>query len=226
MKRISILLITLMIIIISCKITIAQKNEIVIKDYLQKNLYDTSSYEPIEFKIGSSINNDKVPNLEQQFFNLENAYQRITEIVPYLINLTKSYLTQENKKQLKDIRDKCVNKDKLNLLNLTEIADLQEQLSKIIDKIIKSLVDKSISNQNILELESQIEGSENRIIVERRRLNEVLDFYGLNFPYNINYIKILYHKYRIKNNLGGLILKETIFVINEESHQVIKAIDL
>jgi len=226
MKRISILLITLMIIIISCKITIAQKNEIVIKDYLQKNLNDTSSYEPIEFKIGSSINNDKVPNLEQQFFNLENAYQRITEIVPYLINLTKSYLTQENKKQLIDIRDKCVNKDKLNLLNLTEIADLQEQLSKIIDKIIKSLVDKSISNQNILELESQIEGSENRIIVERRRLNEVLDFYGLNFPYNINYIKILYHKYRIKNNLGGLILKETIFVINEESHQVIKAIDL
>lgn len=135
-------------------------------------------------------------NVKSQWGNVENQYQRRADLIPNLVETVKGYAAHE-KSTFEDViaaRAKAtqITVDPTNLTpeKLQEFQAAQGQLSSALGRLIavaENYPDLK-ANQNFLELQAQLEGTENRISVERNKFNELAKEYDVairRFPKNI-----------------------------------------
>ncbi len=135
------------------------------------------------FKWGVGLNNTMVEKQEAaktQWANVESAYQRRADLIPNLVNTVKGYATHE-KETLEGVIQARANATKTTIdpTNVTpeQMAAFQKAQQGLTGALSKLMVvveryPELKANQNFLELQSQLEGTENRINVERNRYNE------------------------------------------------------
>lgn len=134
--------------------------------------------------------------VEGQWAQVENVYQRRADLIPNLVATVQGYADFE-RQTLTDVieaRSKAtsitIDPTNLNETNLTQFQQAQGQLSSALSRllvVIERYPDLK-ANQNFLDLQAQLEGSENRIAVERGRFNDVAREYNTmirRFPRNI-----------------------------------------
>ena len=132
----------------------------------------------------------------EKWSQVENVYQRRADLIPNLVNTVKGYAKHESQ-TLTDVieaRAKAtsvnINPGNLNAASMQQFqqaqAGLQSALSKLM-VVVEKYPDLK-ANQNFLELQAQLEGTENRIAVERKKFNEATKTYNVyikKFPKNI-----------------------------------------
>ena len=113
---------------------------------------------------------------------VENVYQRRLDLVPNLVETVKGYAAHE-RQTLQGVVDARSKISQMNISSgvindpdtLAKFQALQGQLSSAISRllvVVEQYPDLKAS-QNFLALQTQLEGTENRISVERGRFNEV-----------------------------------------------------
>lgn len=134
--------------------------------------------------------------ISAQWANVETAYQRRADLIPNLVSTVKGYadFEQETLTQVVEARAKAtsmnVDASKLDASTLQQFQANQQQLSGALSRlmvVVEKYPDLK-ANQNFLELQSQLEGTENRISTERRRFNEAVQTYNAyirSFPKNL-----------------------------------------
>ena len=119
--------------------------------------------------------------VKEAWAQVENVYQRRLDLVPNLVATVKGYAAheQETLQGVVDARSKIsqltispavIN----NPTALTQFQQAQEGLSGALSRLL-AVVERYPdlkASQNFLALQSQLEGTENRIAVERKRFNE------------------------------------------------------
>ncbi|WPR74746.1 LemA family protein [Algoriphagus sp. NG3] len=131
-----------------------------------------------------------------QWAEVETQYQRRSDLIPNLVNTVKGYadFEQETLTGVIEARAKAtsVNVDASNLTpeKLAEFQGAQDQLSGALGRLLVSVerYPELKANQNFLELQAQLEGTENRIAVARRNFNQSVQDFNSNlrtFPNNI-----------------------------------------
>ena len=132
----------------------------------------------------------------KQWGNVENQYQRRSDLIPNLVATVKGYATHEST-TLEDVvaaraRATQVTVDPNNLTpeKLQEFQAAQGELSSALGRLLmitENYPDLK-ANENFRELQVQLEGTENRISTERTRFNEASNSYNAKlrrFPTNI-----------------------------------------
>ena len=127
---------------------------------------------------------------------VENVYQRRADLIPNLVNTVKGYASHE-KETLEGVieaRSKAtsvnIDASKLDAKSLQQFQQAQSGLSSALSRlmvVVERYPDLK-ANQNFLDLQAQLEGTENRIAVERRKFNESaqsFNTYIRSFPKNI-----------------------------------------
>lgn len=131
-----------------------------------------------------------------QWAEVETQYQRRADLIPNLVNTVKGYaeFEQETLTGVVEARSKATSMtiDPTNLTpeKLAEFQQAQDQLSGALSRLLVSVerYPDLKANQNFLELQAQLEGTENRIAVARRNFNESVVAYNASirtFPNNI-----------------------------------------
>ncbi len=131
-----------------------------------------------------------------QWANVENQYQRRADLIPNLVNTVKGYAAHEKStlEGVVDARAKAtqmqVSFDNLNEQTLAKYAQAQGELSSALSRLmaISEAYPDLKANQNFRDLQTQLEGTENRIATERRRFNEMVQSYNVyvqQFPRNL-----------------------------------------
>ncbi len=127
---------------------------------------------------------------------VENVYQRRADLIPNLVNTVKGYADHEKGtlEAVIEARSKAtgvnINADNLDPASMQKFMAAQDGLSSALSKlmvVVERYPDLK-ANQNFLALQSQLEGTENRISTERRRFNEAAKSYNVairKFPNNI-----------------------------------------
>jgi len=118
--------------------------------------------------------------VKSQWANVENVYQRRADLIPNLVNTVKGYATHEEKTltEVIEARAKATQTtiDPTNLTdeNIAAFQKAQDGLSGALNRLMVSVEQypNLKANENFLDLQSQLEGTENRIAVERRTFNE------------------------------------------------------
>lgn len=135
-------------------------------------------------------------NVNSQWANVESQYQRRSDLIPNLVATVKGYATHESStlEGVVAARSKAtqvtIDPEKLTPEKLQEYQAAQGQVSAALGKLLmitENYPDLK-ANQNFLELQAQLEGTENRISVERTRFNEMAQSYNKtirSFPKNI-----------------------------------------
>ncbi|TWV14764.1 LemA family protein [Bacteroidaceae bacterium HV4-6-C5C] len=136
---------------------------------------------------------EKVSN---QWANVETQYQRRADLIPNLVNTVKGYATHE-KETLEGVvqaRSQATQiKVDANDLTPEKLAQYQKAQGAITSALGKLLAITENypdlkANQNFLELQAQLEGTENRINVARKDFNDSTKAYNASirkFPKNI-----------------------------------------
>lgn len=134
--------------------------------------------------------------VETAWSNVENQYQRRSDLIPNLVNTVKGYASHE-KTTFEDViaaRSKAtqVTIDPANLTpaKLKEFQEAQGAVGAALSRLIavSERYPELKADKNFRELQAQLEGTENRIATERRRFNETAKEYNISvrrFPKNI-----------------------------------------
>ena len=139
---------------------------------------------------GSSQYNGMVPSEEKvtkAWSNVENQYQRRADLIPNLVSTVKGYAAHEENtfKEVVEARAKAtqVTIDPTNMTpeKLKEFQAAQGELGSALGKLIaiSENYPELKANQNFLELQAQLEGTENRINEARRLYNEAAQDYNV-----------------------------------------------
>lgn len=145
-----------------------------------------------------SYNNlvEKEEAVTKQWAQVENSYQRRADLIPNLVNTVKGYADFE-KSTLEAVitaRSKAtgITVDPTNLTpeKIQQFQQAQDQLSGALSRLLVTVekYPELKANQNFLELQAQLEGTENRISVERGKFNEMVEVFNVylrKFPTNI-----------------------------------------
>lgn len=121
-----------------------------------------------------------------QWANVETSYQRRADLIPNLVSTVKGYadFEQETLTQVIEARSKAtsmqINAQDLSPEKIQAFQEAQGQLSGALSRLLVTVerYPDLKANQNFLALQSQLEGTENRISVERRRFNETVRAYN------------------------------------------------
>ena len=125
-------------------------------------------------------------NINAQWAKVENQYQRRADLVPNLVNTVKGYAAHESEtlEAVIAARSKAtqITVDPANLTeeNLQKYQEAQGELSSALGKLLaitENYPDLK-ANQNFLELQAQLEGTENRIATERSRYTDAVNAYN------------------------------------------------
>ena len=118
---------------------------------------------------------------------MENQYQRRADLIPNLVSTVQGSADFE-KSTLTEVTDarSRVGQIKLSADDLSDpekfqaFQKAQDQLSSALSRllVVSENYPQLRSNENFLQLQSQLEGTENRISVERRRFNETVQNYN------------------------------------------------
>ena len=122
-----------------------------------------------------------------QWANVESAMQRRADLIPNLVETVKGYAKHESE-TLQNVVNARASISKVNITSdvvnnpemLKKFQESQGQLSSALSRLL--VVSENYpdlkANQNFLDLQSQLEGTENRIAVERKRFNEVAQVFN------------------------------------------------
>jgi LemA protein len=123
----------------------------------------------------------------QQWSQVENQYQRRADLIPNLVNTVKGYADFE-KEVLTKVTEARARVSQFNitpeLLNdpqaFAKFQSLQGELSGALSRLLVTVENypQLKANENFLQLQAQLEGTENRISVERKKFNEVVQSYN------------------------------------------------
>jgi len=124
--------------------------------------------------------------VNRDWSNVENVYQRRADLIPNLVSTVKGYAAheQETFTRVTEARSKAtsVNIDAANMTDedLRRFQAAQGEVSSALSRLlaVAEAYPDLKANQNFLELQSQLEGTENRIAVERRKFNETATTYN------------------------------------------------
>ena len=117
---------------------------------------------------------------------VENQYQRRMDLIPNLVNTVKGYASHE-KETLEGVvqaraeaTKTTIDPSNLNEESLRKFQAAQGELSSALSRLMVVLerYPDLKANENFKELQAQLEGTENRISVERKRFNEVAQGYN------------------------------------------------
>jgi LemA protein len=134
--------------------------------------------------------------VKQQWAQVENVYQRRSDLIPNLVNTVKGVANFEKSTltQVIEARAKAtsvnINPQNLNAKSLKEFQSAQDNLGSSLSRlmvVVERYPDLK-ANQNFLDLQAQLEGTENRITVERGKFNQSAQAYNVyirQFPRNI-----------------------------------------
>ena len=135
-------------------------------------------------------------NVSKQWSEVETQYQRRADLIPNLVSTVKGYAAheQETLKGVVEARSKATQL-KLDASDLTpeklaQFQQVQGELTSALNKLlaIREAYPTLKANQNFLELQAQLEGTENRIRVARKRFNDAAKDYNTairRFPRNL-----------------------------------------
>lgn len=135
-------------------------------------------------------------SVKSSWSQVENVYQRRLDLIPNLVETVKGYAKHEKETFLAvtEARSAAAGKISPDIINdpakFKAFQDSQAQLSSALSRLLV-VVEKYPdlkANENFLSLQSQLEGTENRITVERGRYNEVAQKYNTavrTFPSNL-----------------------------------------
>lgn len=160
---------------------------IVVVVLLLLGMYGCSTYNGL-------VSKDETVN--SAWANVQSAYQRRADLIPNLVNTVKGAADFEKSTLTAVIEARAkatsiqLKPDQLTPENIQKFQAAQEQLSGTLSRLLVSVEQypQLKANQNFLELQAQLEGTENRIKVERDRFNEVVKDYNQSvrtFPANI-----------------------------------------
>ncbi len=135
-------------------------------------------------------------NINGQWAEVETQYQRRADLIPNLVNTVKGYadFEQETLTGVIEARSKATSitlkADDLSPENIAKFQQAQDQLSGSLSRLLVAVerYPDLKANQNFLELQAQLEGTENRIAVARRNFNQSVQTYNSNlrtFPNNL-----------------------------------------
>jgi len=126
-------------------------------------------------------------NVNAKWANVQSEYQRRSDLIPNLVATVKGYAQQE-KDVLTQVTEARANASRvqLNASDLDDPAkvrafnDAQTQLGGSLGRLLATFeaYPDLKSNQNFLTLQSQIEGTENSILVARKDYNEAVQAYN------------------------------------------------
>ena len=127
---------------------------------------------------------------------VENQYQRSADLIPNLVNTVKGYAAHEKNtlEGVMNARAKAtqttIDPTNLNEETMKQYQAAQGELSNALSRlmVVVERYPELKANENFRELQVQLEGTENRITVERKRFNEVAQGYNTyvrTFPNNI-----------------------------------------
>ena len=136
----------------------------------------------------------KRESVEAQWAQVENVYQRRADLIPNLVSTVKGYANFEKGTLEAVIQARSniskIDFDNLNEESLSKFQASQTGLSSALSRlmvVVEKYPDLK-ANQNFLALQSQLEGTENRISFERKQFNDVAKSYNTflqTFPNNI-----------------------------------------
>src|ERR1700730_1474155 len=137
-------------------------------------------------------------NVDQSWAQVQNVYQRRADLIPNLVNTVQGAANFE-KSTLVEVTNARAsvgrvqldpNKAPTDAAQLQQFQEAQGQLSNALSRllVVSERYPELKSNQNFLGLQAQLEGTENRISVERNNYNEVVQRFNTAvriFPTNL-----------------------------------------
>ncbi len=134
--------------------------------------------------------------VKKSWGDVESDYQRRSDLIPNLVNTVKGYANFEKETLTKVIEARAsATQMKVDASNLTPEAlesfqraqgGLSQALGRLM--VVAENYPDLKANQNFLDLQAQLEGTENRINVSRKRFNEAVQDYNtaiVGFPGNL-----------------------------------------
>jgi LemA protein len=126
-------------------------------------------------------------NVTNAWAQVENVYQRRADLIPNLVNTVKGYADFEKSTLTAVIEARAkatsvnISADKLNDQTMAQFQQAQDGLGSALSRlmvVVEKYPDLK-ANQNFLELQAQLEGTENRIANERMKFNETTRIYNV-----------------------------------------------
>jgi LemA protein len=151
------------------------------------------------FSWGTGIYNNLVNKEEAvntQWANVENVYQRRADLIPNLVATVKGVANFEQSTLTAVIEARAkatsvnINPKNLDEASIQKFQQAQDGLSSSLSRlmVVVEKYPELKATQNFSELQAQLEGTENRISVERRNFNEAAQAYNTymrGFPANM-----------------------------------------
>lgn len=139
---------------------------------------------------------EKKQQVEQSWAEVQNQYQRRSDLIPNLVATVKGYATHESETLEKVTQARAaatsvnINADELNEEALAKFQAAQNQLTGALKSLlaVSEAYPDLKANENFRDLQVQLEGTENRIATARGRYTQVVADYNTSikkFPTNI-----------------------------------------
>ncbi len=130
---------------------------------------------------------EKEQEVNGKWANVQSAYQRRSDLIPNLVNTVQGAANFEKSTLTEVIQARAnataitLKADDLSPENIKKFQAAQEELKGSLSRLLVSVEQYPDlkANQNFLELQSQIEGTENRINVSRNDFNEAVQLYNV-----------------------------------------------
>lgn len=129
---------------------------------------------------------DRDETVSKSWADVQTQYQRRSDLIPNLVSTVKGYADFEQK-TLTDVieaRSRAtsmnINADEITPENIAKFQSAQSQLSGALSRLLVTVerYPDLKANQNFLELQAQLEGTENRISVSRQKFNASVQDYN------------------------------------------------
>lgn len=125
-------------------------------------------------------------SVSKTWSDVENQYQRRMDLIPNLVNTVKGYADFEKSTLTAVIEARAkatlvtIDPSKLNAQSMQQFQQAQGELSGALSRLMVTVerYPDLKANQSFLDLQSQLEGTENRIAVERRNFNDAARIYN------------------------------------------------
>ncbi|MBE2217306.1 MAG: LemA family protein [Ignavibacteria bacterium] len=125
--------------------------------------------------------------VNQAWAQVENQYQRRADLIPNLVKTVQGYadfekgvLTEVTELRSRVGQIKLSTDDLADEEKFKQFQDAQDKLSGALSRllVVAENYPQLKANENFLQLQSQLEGTENRIAVERKKFNEAVQEYN------------------------------------------------